>query len=838
MNSGPRIPPYPSIGPRATEARSSGTGAAGMRSAGARPAIGPLAAGLALTLCIGHLMAPHPLEGAPQQSRPAAGARGLPADSAGPVVTGWVRAPGYREDGVLSGALVELRQGDRVWTVVADASGRYRLPMSRQGQGQGQGRGRGAGPGPGRVRLSVFHIAAHTLVMELLLPPSGEIQLDLELEHRPIRLAGLDVGARSLPEPALERSPFPVAEPRLAALAIRSLEASPGMVESGLVRGLGRPPPGEDHREPERVLFARGSTVDARQFLLDGAPILTPFHLAGLVPAFDSRGLEEARMYVGAAPAQYEGGLSHMLDVRSREARRDRVRAEAAVDGVAMRAGLELPLPVEGGALATGRLLHGASGFLSPGGDHPYAFGDLLLRGAIRPGDGQVLRATGFLNRETVRLEEMKEVSWGNRAASLGWSARWGETRTEAVAARSHYRATLPVEWPESVLAQSAALQTRGSFLVRAPWGEGELTVGASVDRQEYGYRLDRIPVRDADDGTEVTGGPATTQIEGAPQRLRGDRVGVFAEVDRSVAPGVRIQAGGRTDHFGVDGRTRVSPRASVRVLLNDDALLTLSGGRYHQQIPVPGLVARTGGNAFPAIFWEPTLAVASATHLVLSLDQALSPETGLGVSGFIKHFEGVGEGAGSRVNASGTDLRVSREGERLEGWVGYAISWFWVPSRSGEASSFTGRHLLTTGARFRPSEDFELGLSLGYGAGLPLTEVTPILGVPDVPPTSTESYRSLDAKSNVDRLVASAGGAPLELAAEEAFLRLDLEASWVARPRIRGHATEFRPYLRVLNALDRRDALFHYFDRWMEDGLRPLAERPFLPLVGVEWRF
>jgi hypothetical protein len=77
-----------------------------------------------------------------------------------------------------------------------------------------------------------------------------------------------------------------------------------------------------------------------------------------------------------------------------------------------------------------------------------------------------------------------------------------------------------------------------------------------------------------------------------------------------------------------------------------------------------------------------------------------------------------------------------------------------------------------------------------------------------------------------------------MELAPEEDFLRLDLEVSWEARPRIGGRSTELRPYLRVINALDRRDALFHYFDRWMEDGLRPLAERPFLPLVGLEWRF
>jgi hypothetical protein len=46
------------------------------------------------------------------------------------------------------------------------------------------------------------------------------------------------------------------------------------------------------------------------------------------------------------------------------------------------------------------------------------------------------------------------------------------------------------------------------------------------------------------------------------------------------------------------------------------------------------------------------------------------------------------------------------------------------------------------------------------------------------------------------------------------------------------------RPYVRVLNALDRRDALFYTFQRWRPDSVRPLAERPLLPLVGFAFAF
>jgi hypothetical protein len=41
-----------------------------------------------------------------------------------------------------------------------------------------------------------------------------------------------------------------------------------------------------------------------------------------------------------------------------------------------------------------------------------------------------------------------------------------------------------------------------------------------------------------------------------------------------------------------------------------------------------------------------------------------------------------------------------------------------------------------------------------------------------------------------------------------------------------------------VLNALDRRDALFYTFQPWRDDSLRPLAQRPLLPVMGVSFSF
>jgi hypothetical protein len=60
-----------------------------------------------------------------------------------------------------------------------------------------------------------------------------------------------------------------------------------------------------------------------------------------------------------------------------------------------------------------------------------------------------------------------------------------------------------------------------------------------------------------------------------------------------------------------------------------------------------------------------------------------------------------------------------------------------------------------------------------------------------------------------------------------------------IARTFRFGSGIELTPYFKVVNMLDRRDALFYFDDD--DDpatGGRPLAALPMLPMVGFEWKF
>jgi hypothetical protein len=753
-------------------------------------------------------------------------------EAAGPVLAGTVRASGFREGEGLPGAIIEFRQDGKVLRVSSGPSGDYRL----------------VGVAPGRGRLHVFHVAATSVDLEVTLPRQGVLTVDLALERRVLALPPVFVTPVAMaPAEVRPTAPFQDGSVRAGRLLMPALASTSGMVESGLL-GAGSAastPPGEEPGGADRVLFMRGSTVDSRQILLDGAPILTPFHLAGLVPSFDHRVLGEARLHLGGASARFDGGLAYVLEVETREPRRDRVRVDMALDPVAGRVSTEIPLSSRAAFLGSIRGIHGAAG----GGEFPYLYRDALARISATPGAGQQVHLMGFRNREGVNLDVLGPAgaaTWGNETLSARWALARGATRIDAGVSRSVYEASLPVAWFDPLLARTRSAQLRAEISV----AHGEATRyrwGGSVERQDLHWAL--LP---------LTSQPRTALDTDAVAR-HSSRGGVFGEVELPLGAGFHLRTGMRADAFGVDGSVRLAPRASLGYRISDDAMLTLSAGRYHEVLPVSTLGSThvplpgadyTQSSAPPppdgaGIFWAPVLSVASATHAVLALDQALSDAVRLELSGFIKEFGGTdpaGPAAAPNparrpVHASGTELRTTRTGDRVEAWAGYALSWVWtsgsgIGATAAERRAFAGRHLLTAGTRIVTDRGPELGFTLGYGAGLPLTGVTVGLTPEGVPTLASPQ------QGQVERLASTTYANPLEVGAEDAFLRLDLEASWPLAPQVAGRSTEFRPYLRVLNALDRRDALFHYFDRWRDEGLRPVATRPFLPLVGVEWRF
>jgi hypothetical protein len=535
------------------------------------------------------------------------------------------------------------------------------------------------------------------------------------------------------------------------------------------------------------------------------------------------------------------------MDLRTRRPRSDRISGRAYLDLLSAGTTLEGPLFGGGAFLLSSRLLHDLGAPALGGGASPYGYGDVLGRTEWEVGRNGRLFFTGFRNREEVDLDlsQSSEAApaspdsppppeitlgsllpggrarWGNGALVAGYEGQVGKTVAELRVAASRYEARLPLGDSLPFFAHGHSGRVRGTLDFSRPLAEGNLRFGVSFDHFTSRYHAQELTPESTFPDTQA--------------ETDGSTGGAYLEATRPLTPDVQLRAGLRADHFSEDPGLRLSPRLAVTWLLTDEAALTLAAGRYHQYSTLSmeelrGSVGEAGeGSSFATTGMR--MSVGTANHLLVSLDQILAPGLRLGLEGFVKEFQDVPGAEGTSLNASGVDLRVARQGERASGWLGYTLTWFWSSqgSLSGDGSGFSGRHLLSAGLTAKLTDRTGLLLRVSYGDGLPYTSI-PILR------DGTFAGVAEAAQLNTDRVL---NDAPVSSTGpDQGFLRIDAEIYGSFRPSWLGPGSQIRPYLKVLNALNRRDALFYHFDRWRDQGPTPLADLPVLPILGVEWRF
>ncbi len=736
----------------------------------------------------------------------------MPADTIMGSVAGTVRGTLQGDAEVLPWALVEAWAPGVRRTDVADSLGHYRL----------------TGLPKGLVRVKVSHLGHAPVTLDVLVAAGDTVPLDVELAARPMMLPPLEVlSDRRIPKPT-----GATVDPRtLARVEAAAMESGAGVADAGLVDAV-RALPGNDPSDPRDVLFMRGTTTDLKLVLLDGAPVYTPFHVAGLLRSFDPAVLGDADLHVGGAPARYDGGLTYILDLNTRSPRRDRLRGAGSVDLISATGEMDGPLGSHAGFVASARALHDlGSGVL--GGTSPYGYHDVLLGTEADVAPGQVIRATGFWNRESValdlaRTEGIAEATappaawWANRAVSGRYHGHMGSAFLDVTAAGSGYRASLPLQPsptesdpdPALLLATGAMDHVRLLAEAEVPVQGGTVRAGLSYEALDVAYQA----------------GPLASAASGVSTHGSGSVFGGYVDLTHTLGTEVTVRAGLRADAFGgTDRGVRLAPRASIAWTVAPNAVLTVAAGRYHQHARATdaALEEAIGADVQEPILATELLPVASADHVVLSLDQTLGRRVRLGVEGFWKRYDGLPAAEGETVRNSGLDLRIRREGDRSMAWLGYGLSWFWSTSDlSGPTSTFVGRQLLNAGLSGAVAGPIGGEIKVAYAAGLPYTAI---------PFGSTTSPVKLymDQTNEV-----AAQAPPLSGGPDEEFLRVDVELHATLEAHWGGRSWHFAPYLRVLNALDRRDALFYTFAPYRDASPHALAAQPLIPVLGLSWRF
>jgi hypothetical protein len=488
---------------------------------------------------------------------------------------------------------------------------------------------------------------------------------------------------------------------------------------------------------------------------------------------------------------------------------------------LAANGSIEGPLGPRISYLAAGRAVHGYGTDAFFVNQFPYGYADGLGRVDIAIGDSAALSVSAFWNREHVLLDSIMDreqvADWGNDAASVRYRTTYHGTDALITLATGEFTTGLPLGGVRPLMTSGTAERSRATADFERQIGPGRLYFGLSHDRLGFEYRAEaRNPLGDS------------LLVR---SRADGSISGAYIDGTLNLLGRVRLRGGVRADHFSLDPGVRLAPRLAATLLLNNRATLTLAGGQYRQYVRQPGRGLVIIGAPRPdSASNGPALTVAEATHFIVSLGQDLGDDVRLGLEGYYKLFDGLPSTQEGTAQASGVDVWLRRSQGRLRGWLSYSLGWVWSmrDTRPRPLQSFAGRHLVSTGLAgpFPGGGIFDLRVS--YGAGLPYTAIPESEGNS---PVFTAAFREV---VRFDETPARPD-APAD--PDQPYLRVDAELERTWQARVGNFAFNVTPYVRVLNALNRRDALFYRFDR-DAGAAEPLAGLPVLPLVGVQWSF
>ena len=299
----------------------------------------------------------------------------------------------------------------------------------------------------GKIKLQISYLGYQTEIVEINLSKSQSFNISLEpsltltevvitAQKDSVLITGTEQGT-TLPLERLSHLPHAAGE----ADVMRYIQMMPG-VQSG-ADGFGG-------------LHVRGGNSDQNLILMDDVPVYNPSHTFGLFSIFNPDLAKSVKFYKSGFPARYDGRISSVLDVRTREGNDQKFSSELTVGVMATKGIVEIPLGKgKGGLLLSGRRTH-INSWLIPlskkvkarqdlEGEMNYKFADINVKAHYTLGQKDKIYLSyyagrdKFLDEEEVKPEDTVEedqidlefftnekriykTDWGNSISSLRWN--------------------------------------------------------------------------------------------------------------------------------------------------------------------------------------------------------------------------------------------------------------------------------------------------------------------------------------------------------------------------------------------------------------------------------
>jgi hypothetical protein len=681
------------------------------------------------------------------------------------------------------------------------------------------------------VRVSALGYASDSTSIEVR---QGMNHVDIVLRPSPVELPALVSEARRR-------------ESDHVVVLGEEIRRAPRTIETDVLRSLTGVPGVQSASDFSTGLYVRGGTPDQTVIMLDGVPLLVPYHLGGALTAVAPDAVASVDVYPGGLPAQFGDRLAGYVNIWTREGARDRMHVTGGVGLASARMLMEGPLNARGSYLLAGRrtyfdlLSRAARGVGVTNSVLPYAFTDGHFKMTYPVGTWARVIASGYLDDERFHDEPT------NSTRSI--DARW---RSYAAAAR--YEQTLGNGMTAGLQLSQTAFSADATYLNGVAASDSLVgDVAMRVQRIELslgdnrlwqiGLQAERYSARSfiTAAGPDISKFFPPLDLDDASVSVAG-----YAQYEAALSRNLTTKIGARVLH--VDGRTQLLPRMNARIGLSERLALVLSGGMYAQTVAT----LRNEESALARVFaYDINMPLRESDPVPTSRDvtigmRGLAPGISLGVDVYAKWVSDlalpslpsdpqespllVAERFAGSARMKGVELTAAKQlaGIELSGSYAGSLQTYSVGPVTYTPSHHRKHSLSVTAGRGTHASYVSVRATLQ--SGLPYTPGIDALG----------TYRH---NSSSEPPAVPAGDVvllgPHNSARLPAYYRLDVALRRTFEKRLFGRATNLMPYLDIHNITNSRNAL------WGEPTARagaPLIEYgpqlPFLPTIGVEWTF
>ncbi|MFD1551607.1 hypothetical protein DNU06_03115 [Putridiphycobacter roseus] len=248
------------------------------------------------------------------------------------------------------------------------------------------------------------------------------IRKDLELGVSAEMLNTVEVTAEKLGEN------LKTTEMGVDKINVKDIESIPVLFgEKDILKTMQLLPGVKSAGEGNSGFYVRGGGSDQNLILLDEAPVYNASHLLGFFSVFNSDALKDVKLYKGAAPAEFGGRLSSVMDIKMKEGNSKKLAASGGIGLISSRLTLEAPIVKDKGSfIISGRRTYVDQFLRFSNNDRLDGAGlffyDLNAKANYRISNKDRIFISGYLGRDQFKFGEQLSFDWGNLTSTVRWN--------------------------------------------------------------------------------------------------------------------------------------------------------------------------------------------------------------------------------------------------------------------------------------------------------------------------------------------------------------------------------------------------------------------------------